>query len=164
MPPELPPVRTHIALNVGDLGRSVGFYRALFGVEPDKLERGYARFLLAEPPLVLSLNAARKVKRGSQVAHLGIRVRTAEELEGVRQRVLATGHRIREQKQTLCCFALQTKLWDEDPDGNLWEVYVVLDDSPGSRSDVSAEAPKPKRCCPAGDLAPDAAAATNPVS
>ena len=27
-----------------------------------------------------------------------------------------------------CCYAVQDKVWAADPDGNKWEVYVVLDD------------------------------------
>jgi hypothetical protein len=31
--------------------------------------------------------------------------------------------------QTTCCFALQDKAWVSDPDGNEWEVFVVLKDN-----------------------------------
>src|SRR5262249_49858949 len=45
----------HLSLNVADLGRSIAFYRVLFGLEPAKVRSDYAKFELAEPPLVLSL-------------------------------------------------------------------------------------------------------------
>lgn len=28
-----------------------------------------------------------------------------------------------------CCYAVQNKVWATDPDGNRWEVYVVLDNN-----------------------------------
>jgi hypothetical protein len=31
--------------------------------------------------------------------------------------------------QTTCCYALQDKAWVHDPDGNEWEVFVVLEDN-----------------------------------
>ena len=31
--------------------------------------------------------------------------------------------------QTNCCFATQDKAWVRDPDGNEWEVFVVLKDN-----------------------------------
>lgn len=31
--------------------------------------------------------------------------------------------------QTNCCYALQDKTWVNDPDGNEWEVFVVLEDN-----------------------------------
>ena len=31
--------------------------------------------------------------------------------------------------QTNCCYALQDKTWVRDPDGNEWEVCVVLEDN-----------------------------------
>jgi len=31
--------------------------------------------------------------------------------------------------KTDCCYALQDKTWVEDPDGNRWEVFVVLENN-----------------------------------
>jgi hypothetical protein len=31
--------------------------------------------------------------------------------------------------QTDCCYAVQDKIWVQDPDGNNWEVFVVLEDN-----------------------------------
>jgi hypothetical protein len=31
--------------------------------------------------------------------------------------------------QTNCCYAIQDKTWVSDPDGNEWEVFVVLEDN-----------------------------------
>jgi hypothetical protein len=35
----------------------------------------------------------------------------------------------RDEMQTNCCYALQDKTWVKDPDGNEWEVFVVLEDN-----------------------------------
>jgi len=35
----------------------------------------------------------------------------------------------RDEMQTNCCYALQDKTWVRDPDGNEWEVFVVLQDN-----------------------------------
>ena len=34
------------------------------------------------------------------------------------------------EEQTTCCFAVQDKVWVNDPDGAPWEVYTVLADAP----------------------------------
>ena len=34
------------------------------------------------------------------------------------------------QNETTCCFAVQDKVWVEDPNGTPWEVYTVLADAP----------------------------------
>jgi catechol-2,3-dioxygenase len=146
------PVRFHIALNVAQLERSVVFYTQILGRSPDKLHRGYARFLMEEPPLVLSLNEGRRVKRGSRVAHFGIRLSSAEALARARERVVAAGHAVRDQKGILCCHAVQDKFWVTDPDGNLWEFYELLDDHPelGTGGDPSPDKfarHTQKRCC-----------------
>jgi hypothetical protein len=34
------------------------------------------------------------------------------------------------QEATNCCYAVQDKVWVNDPDGAPWEVYTVLADAP----------------------------------
>ena len=122
-------VKFHASLNVSDLGRSVLFYEALFGVPPAKHYEDYAKFESDEPALVLSLKP-RRACAGGPLNHLGIRVVTTRQLAAVRQRLADLGARIGDQDHVKCCYAEQTKLWATDPDGTLWEIYVLHDDVP----------------------------------
>ena len=47
-----------------------------------------------------------------------------------------------------CCYAVQNKVWATDPDGNKWEVYVVLDnDAAQHHSTQSACCADKPDCC-----------------
>jgi catechol 2,3-dioxygenase-like lactoylglutathione lyase family enzyme len=117
----------HASLNVSDLKRSIAFYRVLLGVEPAKVRDDYAKFDLAEPPLVLSLVPGRPGSAG-HLNHAGLRVRTAEELVAIQHRLEAAGMPTKREDGVECCYARQTKFWISDPDGALWEIYVFHDD------------------------------------
>ena len=80
----------HASLNVSDLERSIAFYRALLGAEPAKVRSDYAKFDLADPPLVLSLIPKRS-GAGGPLNHAGLRMRNAEELVEVQRRLEAAG-------------------------------------------------------------------------
>ena len=117
----------HASLNVSDLRRSIAFYRVLLGVEPAKVRADYAKFDLAEPPLVLSLVPG-KAAAGGPLNHAGLRVRRAEELVEIQHRLEAAGMPTRREDGVECCYARQTKFWITDPDGALWEIYVFHED------------------------------------
>ncbi len=46
--------KMHVSLYVSDLAKSVQFYTAFFGVVPNKVKSGYAKFILNEPALIIS--------------------------------------------------------------------------------------------------------------
>src|SRR5262245_47123118 len=117
----------HASLNVSDLNRSIAFYRVLLGTEPAKTRADYAKFELAEPPLVLSLIPGRP-GAGGHLNHVGLRVRNAEELVEIQRRLEAAGLHTEREEGVECCYALQTKFWVTDPDRALWEVYVFHED------------------------------------
>ena len=122
---ELSPVTTfHLSVNVSDLNRSIGFYRALFGCEPAKCRADYAKFELADPPLVFSLEPPAPSGQG-QLNHAGFRLRDHAALERTRQRLAQAGIEARQEEGVECCYSRQTKFWAHDPDGCLWEVYVL---------------------------------------
>ena len=117
----------HLSLNVSNIERSVAFYRVLLGTEPAKVKPDYAKFELAEPALVLSL-APRTPGAGGNLNHLGLRVRTAEELVEIQRRLEAAGLPTKREDGVECCYARQTKFWISDPDRALWEIYVFHED------------------------------------
>src|SRR5215213_6416575 len=121
-------LKAHLALNVKDVERSTEFYKKLFGVEPSKVRRGYAKFNVENPPLNFTLNQAPFNERGA-LSHLGIQVGSTDDVLAVRERWEAAALVPRDEMQTNCCYALQDKAWVRDPDGNEWEVFVVLEDN-----------------------------------
>lgn len=123
--------RFHISLDVGDLAASVAFYRDLLAIDPDKLHDGYARFTLDAPPVVLSLvqrGCGRAPSGPQRVSHMGFRLESGEQVDAARRRLTAAGRALREEPGARCCYALQNKFWVNDPDGNEWEFYVLLED------------------------------------
>ncbi len=125
--------RVQLALNVSDLDVAVAFYSKLFGTEPAKLRPGYANFAIANPPLKLVLvedATARGHGVGGALNHLGVEVETTDEVARATGRLTEEGLETEVQEQTTCCFAVQDKVWVNDPDGAPWEVYTVLADAP----------------------------------
>lgn len=128
---EQKPVQTlkaHLALNVKDVEASLDFYRKLLGIEPSKVRTGYAKFDVQNPPLNLTLNQHVYSERGA-LSHLGIQVASTDDVLAIRERWTEAGLLTRDEMQTNCCYALQDKTWVRDPDGNEWEVFVVLEDN-----------------------------------
>ena len=114
----------HLSVNVSDLNRSIDFYRALFGCEPAKCRPDYAKFELADPPLVFSLEPHAPSGQG-QLNHAGFRLKDHAALEQTRRRLAQAGIEARQEEGVECCYSRQTKFWAHDPDGCLWEVYVL---------------------------------------
>ena len=121
-------LKAHVALNVANTEESVAFYQKLFDLEPAKVRDGYAKFDVQVPPLNLSLNRATSQTSGA-LSHLGIQVASSDEVAKMRDRWNRAGLETRDEMQTNCCYALQDKTWVRDPDGNEWEVFVVLEDN-----------------------------------
>jgi catechol 2,3-dioxygenase-like lactoylglutathione lyase family enzyme len=128
--------RVQLALNVSDVDAAVAFYEKLFGVEPAKRRPGYANFAIDTPPLKLVL-IENPEARGAGVAgalnHLGVEVETTEAVSAATARLADAGLATAVQENTTCCYAVQDKVWVDDPDGAPWEVYTVLADSDSAR-------------------------------
>jgi catechol 2,3-dioxygenase-like lactoylglutathione lyase family enzyme len=125
--------RVQLALNVSDLDAAVAFYSKLFGAQPAKRRPGYANFAISDPPLKLVLMESGEAREDGVVGalnHLGVEVESTVEVAATRGRLTAGGLETTAQDQTTCCFAVQDKVWVNDPDGAPWEVYTVLADAP----------------------------------
>ncbi len=121
-------LKAHVAINVKNLGNSLEFYRKLFGVEPTKIRSAYAKFDIANPSLNFTLNEHPFNEPGA-LSHLGFQVSSTDDVLAIRQHWHELGLVTRDEMQTNCCFATQDKTWVLDPDGNEWEVFVVLKDN-----------------------------------
>jgi catechol 2,3-dioxygenase-like lactoylglutathione lyase family enzyme len=131
-----------LALNVEDIDEAVAFYTALFRTEPAKRRPGYANFAISEPPLKLVLLENKGA--GERLNHLGIEVASTEIVDAEQTRLAASGLASIDERSTTCCYATQDKFWVEGaPDGERWEVYTVLADSPT----FFAETPEASTCC-----------------
>ena len=135
-------LKAHLAINVKDVDRSIEFYKKMLDLEPSKVRTGYAKFDVANPPLNLTLNQIPFEGSGA-LSHLGIQVAATEDVTAMRDRWAERGLLPREEMQTTCCYALQDKAWVHDPDGNEWEVFVVLQDNLSEEVQGAAE----KACC-----------------
>lgn len=120
--------RMHVSLYVSDLAATVSFYDAFFGQPAAKIRRGYAKYVLDHPSLIISFveNVGRVA---SNFGHLGFQVETVQELDERLARAREAGLVQREEMGTSCCYARQDKFWVNDPDGVEWEVYYFHEDA-----------------------------------
>ena len=141
--------KTHISLNVSDIEKSVAFYEAFFGQAAHKRRPGYANFDLNAPALKLALNQMTEfTPQTGTLNHLGIVLDSAEAVNAVRERLAATPLTTDDEGDTICCHARQDKVWAHDPDGNAWEVYVILDDMMDGQFEAPPIAEKEEtECC-----------------
>jgi catechol 2,3-dioxygenase-like lactoylglutathione lyase family enzyme len=126
---EVQVLKPHVSINVRNVAESIEFYRRMLGVEPAKVRTGYAKFDVQNPPLNLALNEMPHLKSSGALSHLGLQVRTTDDVLAIKARWNEAGLAPRDQMQTTCCYARQDKSWVHDPDGNQWEVFVVLEDN-----------------------------------
>jgi catechol 2,3-dioxygenase-like lactoylglutathione lyase family enzyme len=146
-------LKPHVSLNVSNIDASVAFYEKAFGVNATKRRPGYAKFDLESPSLNLTMQEAPRT--GINASHFGVQVASTEDVAQAFARFKEAGLRTLTEDNTECCYAMQDKVWVEDPDGNAWEVFFVKADAPtmGSRTDGASKAP----CCVPKIAAPDVA-------
>ena len=133
--------RLQLALNVDEIDAAVEFYAKLFGTPPAKRRDGYANFAVAQPPLKLVL--LENPGQGGTLNHLGVEVETVDEVDAEQTRLAGEGMAGHEQRGDTCCYAKQDKFWVQGaPNGEQWEIYTVLADSPTFWGDED------NACCP----------------
>jgi catechol 2,3-dioxygenase-like lactoylglutathione lyase family enzyme len=131
--------RLQLAINVDDLEQSIAFYSKLFGAEPAKVRPRYANFAIADPPLKLVLMENRG--HGGTLNHLGVEVADSDAVDTEQRRLAAAGLASADERDTTCCYARQDKFWVEGaPNGERWEIYTVLADSPTFRAEAASKA------------------------
>jgi catechol 2,3-dioxygenase-like lactoylglutathione lyase family enzyme len=119
--------QAHVSLNVSNLDKAVAFYQSFLGIAPARHEKDYAKFELADPPLVLSLEPV--YHRGTDsFNHLGIRLADKDSVLASHLRLQSAGLVDACEEDVECCYSRQTKFWALDPDRNLWEVYALTGD------------------------------------
>ena len=138
MPSDVQVLKAHVSINVRNVERSIDFYRKMLGIEPSKVRTGYAKFDVQNPPLNLALNEVPNLEGAGALSHLGLQVTSTDDVLGIRKRWADAGLVTRDEMQTDCCYATQDKTWVHDPDGNEWEVFVVLEDNLPESANASA--------------------------
>lgn len=133
--------RIQLALNVDDIEESIAFYSKLFATEPAKVRPGYANFAVAEPPLKLVL--IENPGEGGSVNHLGVEVADTDTVDAEQARLAEAGFASVDERDTTCCYAKQDKFWvSGTPNGESWEIYTVLADSPTPNGEAEGQ-----QCC-----------------
>src|SRR5205807_5695598 len=111
---------------------------------------GYANFAVADPPLKLILIEGHG--QPASVNHLGVEVASTDEVSATQARLAGEGLATATEDNVTCCYAVQDKVWVDDPDGAPWEIYTVLDDAEMPAGELrTAEPPPPSAaaCCEA---------------
>ena len=127
--PQVIALKAHVSINVRNVEKSIDFYRRMLGIEPSKVRTGYAKFDVQNPPLNLALNEVTGLRESGALSHMGIQVRSTDDVLAYRRKWIDAGLDTRDEMKTDCCYATQDKTWVHDPDGNEWEVFVVLEDN-----------------------------------
>ena len=116
----------HVAVYVRSIPEAVEQYRKLLGIEPAKVRHDYAKFELADPPVIFSLNVGGEA---GKLSHLGIRYPTTGDVASEMVRVKQREVPLFQQQGTTCCYAKADKFWVRDADGLPWEMYTLLEDA-----------------------------------
>ena len=126
--------RFQLSLNVRDVDTAVAFYTKLFGVGPAKHRPGYANFVVADPPMKLVV--IEDEGDPGTINHVGIEVDGTDAVIDQTRRLDALDLPYEVDDTHTCCYAIQDKVWTQDPDGLPWETYTVLE----STTDFGARA------------------------
>ncbi|WP_437761552.1 ArsI/CadI family heavy metal resistance metalloenzyme [Sorangium sp. So ce281] len=152
-------LKPHVSLNISNIDASVAFYEKAFGVRAAKRRPGYAKFDLASPALNLTMQEAPRT--GVNASHFGIQVASTDDVLEAKRAFEAAELKTFTEENTACCYAVQDKVWIEDPDGNSWEVFVVKGDAdvmgsqPAKSEPAKSEPAKSEAaCCAPGCCAP----------
>ena len=128
----------HVSLYVADIPEAVARYRKILGAEPAKVREDYAKFELADPPLILSLNLG---GQPGTVGHLGIRYPESATVAAQLRRAEGDSLDPLREDGVTCCYAKADKFWVNDADGLAWEMYTFLADAEPKRAPAVSSMP-----------------------
>lgn len=144
----------HVAVYVQDIPTAVAHYEKQLGIAPAKVRHDYAKFEIADPPVILSLNVG---GAPGTLSHLGIRYPSTGDVASEKVRVRNQEVPFFEQQGTTCCYAKADKFWVADADGVRWEHYTLLADADAETAadenlrvflgQQAAPVPAPAGCC-----------------
>src|SRR6185295_18353014 len=92
----------HVAVYVESIPAAVEQYRKVLGIEPAKVRKDYAKFEIADPPVIFSLNIGGKP---GTLSHLGIRYPGTGEVASEMARTKHSEVPLFQQEGTTCCYA-----------------------------------------------------------
>jgi catechol 2,3-dioxygenase-like lactoylglutathione lyase family enzyme len=115
----------HVALYVADIPSAVAQYEKMLGIPPAKVKHDYAKFEIADPPVILSMSLGGEP---GTLSHLGIRYPSTGDVMSERVRTNNAGVEMLVQENATCCYAKANKYWVSDADGVRWEHYTLLED------------------------------------
>lgn len=139
--------RFHVNVSVSDVGRSIEFYRTLFGTEPTLVREDYAKWMLEDPRLNFAISRCGDA-RG--ISHVGLQADSLEELGEIQERLRAAEATTVDQENAECCYARSTKTWVNDPDRVAWETFVTHGQTTRYGNDLAPTESAPAKagaCC-----------------
>jgi hypothetical protein len=88
-----------------------------------------------DPPLKLVL--VENANATGTLNHLGVEVFSTDDVAATQARLANQGLATATEDEVTCCYAVQDKVWVNDPDGAPWEIYTVLADSETPNGELS---------------------------
>jgi hypothetical protein len=128
LPNPISDFRPYTELKVSSLKESVAFYSVLFNALPALHEKSLALFDLEDPQLSLVLQEDSEAI--GRDGHFGVQFKYTVDVDALHDRLKQHGYKIDfEETEASCCFSVANKVWVSDPDRNLWELYVLLQEN-----------------------------------
>lgn len=121
----VPDRRMVVKLGVSDVSVTAPFYRHFLGKEPTVQDAEGAVFEADDPAVKIVLTKVDNPK--SCAGHYGFQMKNTRFVEDARQRLVDNGFKITNEDDVACCYAIQTKVWAADPEGNRWEFFVTTE-------------------------------------
>lgn len=121
----IPDKRCVIKLGVVSVAATAPFYQHFLGKAPTVITAERAEFESDDPAVRIILTKTANPK--ACAGHYGFQMKNTRFVEQARARLLDTGFKITNEDDVACCYAIQTKVWAADPEGNRWEFFCTTE-------------------------------------